>query len=189
MQQNSTVASHPPGSAARWVEDVARRYSHGHRRPLGGYLGVMATYATLVAGGALVGRAAGVRLPERIPLVDLVVTAAATQNLARLVTKDAVTSPLRTPFAQYKEPGLPSEVNEEVHARGWRQAVGELLTCPFCTAQWVATAFIGGYVVAPRATRVVAATFAVVGTADLLQYAHAALAHAAEGEPARRVKP
>ena len=57
---------------------------------------------------------------------------------------------------------------------------GELLSCPFCLAQWIATGFVTGLVVAPRATRVVAATFSVVALADFLQMAYAMAGNAAE---------
>jgi hypothetical protein len=51
-----------------------------------------------------------------------------------------------------------------------RHAVGELVTCPFCVSQWVATGFAFGFVLAPRATRQVAGVFASLELADLLQY-------------------
>ena len=47
--------------------------------------------------------------------------------------------------------------------------------CPFCLGQWVGTAFVGGFIVAPRATRAVASVFAVVTASDTLQFAYAAL--------------
>jgi len=53
--------------------------------------------------------------------------------------------------------------------------VGELLTCPFCISQWIATALGGAYVVAPDATRMASATLTAVTVADVLQYAHTAL--------------
>lgn len=69
----------------------------------------------------------------------------------------------------------PAELHEEVVGRGWRRAVGELLTCPFCLGQWIGTGFVFGGVFAPRATRAVAATFVVHAGSDALQFAYAAL--------------
>ena len=58
--------------------------------------------------------------------------------MARLLTKDTVVSPIRAPFTRFEGPGGPSEVNERVRGRGWRHAIGELITCPFCAGEWVA---------------------------------------------------
>jgi hypothetical protein len=61
-----------------------------------------------------------------------------------------------------------------VRGSGPRKALGELLTCPFCVGQWVATSFVLGLVLAPRATRLVASTFTAVAAADFLQLAYTA---------------
>jgi hypothetical protein len=98
-----------------------------------------------------------------------------------LVTKDAVTSPLRIPFTRYREKAGPSEVTEDVRQQGQlRHAVGELVTCPFCLSMWVAAAFTFGFLFAPGLTRVVAAAFTAVAGADYLQLAYARLQQAAE---------
>src|SRR5205807_1092615 len=80
-------------------------------------------------------------------------------KLSRRLAKDPVTSPIRAPFTRATGVSGPAELAEEVQGGGLRRAVGELLTCPFCLDQWVATAFVCGLTVAPRATRLVAATF------------------------------
>ena len=95
--------------------------------------------------------------------------------MSRTIAKDSVTSPLRTPFLRYKEPAGPGEVNEEVRAGGWRHGVGELLSCPFCLAQWISTGFVAGPVLSPRATRLVAGVFAARAGSDMMQYAYSAL--------------
>jgi hypothetical protein len=53
-------------------------------------------------------------------------------------------------------------------------AVGELITCPFCLAQWVATGFSIGWIFAPQATKLIASTFSSVAVADFLQFGYAA---------------
>ena len=68
------------------------------------------------------------------------------------------------------------QVDPQVAGTGHRHAVAELLTCPFCMAQWTATGLVAGHVLAPRFTRLLTATFAAVAGADALQYAYAALA-------------
>src|SRR5262245_19817889 len=122
----------------------------------------MATYVGVVGAGVALGRWRGVRLPERVGPGDLALVAVATHRLSRLISKDSITSVVRAPFTRYAEPAGAGEVNEEVRGSGFRHAAGELVACPFCLDQWVATAFVGGLVVAPRATRVVASVFATV---------------------------
>lgn len=144
-------------------------YSTKEPRPLGGYLTLMGGYVGLVGAVAAVGRARGARLPSRLPLRDVALVAAASAKGARLLARDKVTSPLRAPFTRFVDFASGSEVEEEPRGEGLRLAVGELVTCPWCLGQWVATALVGGLVVAPRATRLAAATLAALGAADLLQ--------------------
>jgi hypothetical protein len=59
-----------------------------------------------------------------------------------------------------------------VRGTGAQKAVGELITCPFCTSVWVATAFTAGLVYLPWTTRLTIGTFAGLAGADLLQFAH-----------------
>jgi hypothetical protein len=104
----------------------------------------------------------------------------ATHKLSRLIAKDTVTAPLRAPFTRFEGPQGQGELHEEVRGHGARHTLGELLTCPFCLAQWVATAFAAGLVFAPRPTRLVASTFATVAISDALQNVYAFLQKKAE---------
>jgi hypothetical protein len=158
-----------------------RAYAHGEERPLAGYARVMATYSVGVAGLSALVAARRRALPERPSFADLALSAIATAKIARLITRDAVTSPLRAPFTRYESPGGPSEVNEEPRGRGVRHAVGELVSCPFCVSQWVATGFAFGLLLAPRVTRQVAGTFSALEAADMLQFGRAIAEHAAGG--------
>jgi hypothetical protein len=166
-------------SAPAEVREAARRqerrYAAGHERPLGFYLGAIGTYGAFVSGVAALFSRRRVPLPERIGIGDLALLAVATQQLSRTVAKDTVTSPLRAPFTRFAGRAGPGQVNEEVVAHGWAHGAGELLTCPFCVSQWVATGFVVGMVVAPRATRLVASAFALRAASDTLQFAHSAL--------------
>lgn len=156
-------------------EQVKRRYSAGDDRPLAAYLGLMSAYGSLVGAGALGLRRRGVRLPERVDLRDLALLAVATHKVARLLSKDPVTSPLRAPFTRYVGQSNDAELDEEVRGTGLRKATGELVTCPFCLGQWVATGFLFGLVAAPRPTRWVASAFAVLAGSDMLQHVYAHL--------------
>ena len=162
------------------LRDIGRRYAGGQGRPLRGYLLIDGTYLGLVTAIGVTLRRRRTPLPERFSAGDLVLVGLATHKVARMVAKDAITSPLRAPFNRYAGVGQPAELNEEVVAEGPSHAVGELVSCPFCLAQWVATGFIAGLALAPRATRMVAATFGVVTMADFLQMAYAMAGQAAE---------
>jgi hypothetical protein len=86
-----------------------------------------------------------------------------------------VTSPLRAPFTAYQGTSGPAELDEEVRGDGIQKAVGELVTCPFCTSVWVATGFAAGLLYLPRTTRLTVAALAALAGADLLQFARAGL--------------
>lgn len=169
------------GAITDIAQDEADAYRDGEDRPLGGYVLVMAVFAALVAGAAGLVAASGRRLPEGIGPWDLLLITAGTHKLSRTLTKDSVTSPLRAPFTRYSGTGGPAEVMEETRtATGWRHAVGELVTCPFCLDMWIATGFAFGRVFAPRVTRLVAGTFTALTGADFLHLLYAKVQQAAE---------
>jgi len=150
-------------------------YSPHEHKPLLGYAALTAAFngagAAYIAGYRRSARA----LPERLPVSDFLLMAAATHKLSRLIAKDRVTSFVRSPFTRYTGEAGPSEVSEEPRGTGLRLAVGELVVCPYCVGQWVAAGFVGGYVVDPNATRMVAAMFALLGASDFLHQAWTAV--------------
>jgi len=147
-------------------------YAPGKDRPLAGYAALMGLYGAAVTAGAVAVRRRGRPLPEVRPF-DLALIGVATHKLARRVSKDSVTSPLRAPFTRYEGVAGPAELKEGVRGSGIRKAVGELVSCPFCLSQWAATGFVFGLLTAPRATRWVASVFASLALADFLQFAYA----------------
>lgn len=162
------LTSTPAGAEARRSPAGAAAKATRSRHPLGGYAALMAAYTAASAGGLWVAARRG-RLPERLVPADLVLLAVATQRLARVLTKDRVTTVVRAPFTAYQGEGGPAEVEEAPRGRGLRRAIGELLVCPFCIAQWIATALGFGVLFAPRVTRFVAGVVSAVAAADLLQ--------------------
>ncbi|ORW34086.1 hypothetical protein AWB91_00530 [Mycobacterium paraense] len=177
------------GDATEMTQGVAERarqeadaYRGDNPRPLEGYTVVLAIYGALVTLTAVIAAATGRKLPERWSVQDLLTVTIGTHKLSRTVSKDAVTSPLRAPFARYKGSGGPAEVMEETrHGSALRHSLGELLTCPFCLDMWVATAFVIGLIFAPRPTRLIAGTFTALAGADFLQLAYARAQQLAEG--------
>ena len=164
----------------RWARTQKEEYTQGEARPLGADLGAMGVYVGLVGAAATAIRVSGRELPARIPIGDAVLLTIGTFRLARRIAKDPVTAPLRAPFVSYQGTSGEAEVAEVVREHGGaKHAVGELLTCPFCMAQWVGTGFVLGYVTAPRATRLAALTMTMVAGSDVLQFVYDAIQNGA----------
>jgi hypothetical protein len=140
-----------------------------------GYAGALAVFGASVVTAAIAGRAADRELPERFRTRDLVLGAVATQKFTRILAKDAVTTPIRAPFTEFEKPLGSGEVQDRARPEHPRHTVGELLTCPFSLAPWVATGYVAALTIAPRAARAWAAVFAIVGGSDALQHAYARL--------------
>ena len=176
----STTADGPVDAVAEAAGTLRDRFereedehSNGNERPLGGYAVLLSSYfITVVSLGLVVRRRRN--LPVRPAAADLALAAVATHKISRMLSKDTVLATVRMPFTRFEESCGSGEVNESVRGRGLRHAVGELLTCPFCLAQWVATGFTFGLILAPRATRQVASIFCAVTASDFLQLAYAA---------------
>lgn len=154
-------------SAPAHTHTLAREYG-APDAPLGAYAGLITAFMGAGAAALVV----GVRrdaLPERFALSDVALASVATHHLARLITKDRVTSVLRAPFTRYSGDGAPGEVREQPRSRGSQLAIGQLLTCPYCVGDWVALGVMTGMVAAPRATRACATVLTVAAVADALQ--------------------
>jgi hypothetical protein len=82
-----------------------------------------------------------------------------------------VTSFLREPLVE----GHAHEGSEEPAGDGFRQAVGELITCTRCIGTWTAAGLAASQVLWPRFGRLVTWTLAAAGTNDFLQAGFAAL--------------
>jgi hypothetical protein len=152
---------------------AAMEYAPGEDRPLRSYLALTGAFGALMAGALGAARAAG-REIDRPDALDVVLAGLATQKLSRLVTKAKATSPIRAPFTRLEEPAGHGELSEKPRGQGLRRALGELLVCPYCLAQWVAAGFGIGWIFAPRTTRFLAAMWSAQSVADLAQLAYAA---------------
>ena len=130
-------------------------------KPLHEYATLTAVF-TGVLGGFLL--AAGRRLPERVGWSDVARVGLASYKVGRLVAKERVTKFVRAPVTQDEEASEPEP-------RGWRRALGELVTCPHCVGLWTAAGFSYGIVLFPRQTRFVTAIFGAQAIADFLNAA------------------
>lgn len=161
-----------PEQLAGKAAEVKREYAHGEDKPMGSHLILVVVYNALV-GGLLAARWRSDKgFPRRIGAGDLLLAGVATHKVTRVIAKDRVTAPLRAPFTEFQEEGGPGEVEEKPRGSGMRQAIGELIICPFCMAQWVATAALAGFATVPRATRFICSIFAAVTISDFLQIAY-----------------
>jgi len=159
----------PAEKAAGKAREIKQEYAHGEDKPMGSHLTLVVIYNALI-GAFFLWRARSNRsFPERIGAGDVLLAGVATHKLSRIIAKDRVTAPLRAPFTEFEEEGGPGEVEEKPRGRGMRRAVGELLVCPFCMAQWVATGILAGLGTVPRTTRFVCSIFAAVTISDFLQ--------------------
>lgn len=161
--------------ASRRVESEARIYASDAEddRPLGGYLALLGIYLTYVLTLGGIVKVKHVELPEQVSPSDLALLAVATHKVARILSKDSVLSPLRANFTTFSGPSGEGEIAEAPRGRGLRHAIGELVTCPFCLGQWVATFLVFALVMAPRLTRLAASVFVLLTGSDLLQLAYA----------------
>lgn len=173
------------GSVRDRIAGLQRGYAPHEHRPLDGYVVAMGGFAALAAALAAAAKVTGRPVPDRPATADVVLISIATHKLSRLISKDSVTSPLRAPFTRYTKASGSAEVNEEVRDQGSsvRHAIGELVTCPFCLAVWVATGLTGGLVLAPKLTRLAATALTAVAASDFLQIAYAIAKESAAGAP------
>lgn len=152
-------------------------------RPLGAYAALASAFGAGF-GSFLAWRRAEGALPERIEPRDIVLAGVAAHKLSRLVAKDKIAAFVRAPFAEPRTSGdIPGEVEDRAKGDGLQSAVGQLVTCPHCLSMWLSAGFTAGLAVAPRETRLVAATLASVTVSDFLQAAYRKAA-AEEGDDA-----
>jgi hypothetical protein len=167
-------------SIREWAQRQAQEYRNGNERPLAGYLQLLGIYLGGTATAAAAGKALGRSMPERHSVWDVAQLAITTHKLSRIIAKDPVTSPLRAPFTRYEGLSAAGELKEEVRGHGLAHSLGELVTCPMCLAQWVATGLATGLVFAPATTRLAMAVFTAVGGSDFLQHLYAVLQQTSE---------
>jgi hypothetical protein len=159
--------------------DPTAGYSDHEHRPLAGYSILSGIFGSAFLGGLVAAYRHRGELPDRYSPWDLITVGIATHKLSRLITKDRVTSFVRAPFVRYQEPDGHGEISEEARGTGVRLAIGELLICPYCIAQWVVATLGVGMVAAPRLTRLIAFIYSAEAASDFLQLAYLAAEDAA----------
>ncbi len=163
----------PPGHESEAGLDPLAGYS-GQEQPLAGRITLVAAFGVSIAAAGLAARITGREPPERPHPADVVMVGLATHKLSHLLAKSKAASFIRAPFTELETPRGTGEVDEKPRGEGVRRAVGELLVCPYCLSQWISAGFSTGLVLAPRVTRLVAASYSAQTLADFLQLAYRA---------------
>ena len=173
---------------ARAPNDTADTYSWPWRgysdqpreMPLAGYSALLGVY--LAGFGFLFGSVWSRRdRTERVGVRDAVLFGVATHKIGRIITKDWVTSPLRAPFTRYQKSAGGGEVEERSRGDGIQRAIGDLLTCPWCIAPWVAATLYAAFLINPAAARLGAAASTSVAVSDSLQHLYASVKRLSRG--------
>lgn len=156
----------------RSIQKTANPFSgySDSKKPLGGYAALVGLF-TIALGAAIT--AEEDNDATELGWGDLLLLGIATHKLSRIVTKDLVTSPFRAPFVKFKKSAGAGEVEEEARGEGLQEAVGDLITCPYCMAPWVASALVFAHTCAPRATRMICSIFSVTAASDFLNQLYA----------------
>ena len=159
-------------------QDVFEGYG-GDEQRLFSYATLMAVFNLILALFLLITKASRHPLPQRMDTKDIALLGIATHKLSMIGAKDAVTSPLRAPFAEHQETESQKSVQEKPRGEGLQRSIGELLTCHFCLGLWVAAFLSYGLVLAPRVTRLIASIFVILALSDHLHQIYKALTNRA----------
>ncbi|CAN5644488.1 DUF1360 domain-containing protein [soil metagenome] len=160
-----------PARIKREAKGLLAGYSE-KPRPLGGYAALVAFFTVGLAGALTAAHESDDDSPK-LSWSDLILFGLATHKLSRIATKDIVTSPFRAPFVKFKKDAGAGEVEEEARGEGIREAVGDLITCPYCVGPWIASALVFASARAPRATRLIGGIFAITAGSDFLNRLYA----------------
>jgi hypothetical protein len=154
--------------------DIIEGYG-GDKQRLSSYATLMGIFNLIFALVLLIAKGTGRNLPERVDTKDVALLGMATHKLSMIGSNDAVTSPLRAPFAEFQEKVSPKKVEEQPRGKGLRRSVGELVLCQFCLGMWIAAFFTYGLVFVPRVTRLAATILTVLTISDYLHQTYKAL--------------
>jgi hypothetical protein len=153
------------------IEQAVKEYAPDEQVPLAGYTTAMLTYSVGLAGVLALTR----KKRWTFSWSDLALLGVATHKLSRIITKDFVTAPLRAPFTRRQAAEGAGEVHDEPRGSGLRSSVGYLLTCPYCTGPWIATALSAFLVLRPVPTRFVLRALGAVTVSDFLHLSYSRL--------------
>lgn len=149
-------------------KDLFSGYHNKEKLPLGSYAVLDGVYTSWLAGSLIWMLKRGKKLPDQIPLADILLLGIATHKLSLVITKEWSTAPLRAPFTRFRRIEKGGELDEESRGSGIQEAIGDLLTCPYCSGVWLATGLMLGYAARPNVTRLIAGVYTSVTISDFL---------------------
>lgn len=166
-----------PTKRARRVQTETTGWFAGYSRekkPLGGYAVLVGLFSIGLA-SELASASGEKRERSDLNWSDLLLLSIAAHKLSRIATKDLVTSPFRAPFVKFKESAGAGEVEEEARGEGLQEAVGDLISCPYCIAPWIASTLVLAFRRFPAATRTLSWVFSITAGSDFLNQLYARL--------------
>src|SRR5215204_2302843 len=94
-------------------QGIFEGYEAGEDIPLASYAALTGVFNLIFALFLLLARVSGRDIPERVKPEDIVLFGAATHKLSWIVTRDAITAPLRAPFTELEEVKSSTNVQEK----------------------------------------------------------------------------
>ncbi len=159
---------------------LAEDYAPGSDRPLAGYAALMGLYGAAVTAGALALRGRDRPLPE-VRAFDIALVGVATHKLARRMSKDSVTSPLRAPFTRYEGVAARPSSRSGSGARASARPSANWSAAPSASASGSRRASSSACWPLPGRPAGRASVFASLALADFLQFAYAWAEQQAQG--------
>lgn len=113
----------------------------------------------------------GTDVKMNITFINLLILSLASFRLTRLIVFDKITEFLRKPFFDevIEENSGEVEIYYTPKQKGWKQFVGELLSCYWCTGIWSAVGIVGMYYLSPVFFTPVILILAIAGAASILE--------------------
>jgi hypothetical protein len=111
------------------------------------------------------------RLPQSIPVIDLVLLGFAAARLTDVISTDEAMKWLREPFVRLEHTEIAGHDTETRVGRGLglRRTIGELLSCPWCVGVWIAAGLTYLYFLIPHITWLFILALAVAEIGSILQ--------------------
>lgn len=102
---------------------------------------------------------------------DLVLLVFATLRMGRMLAFDLIMEPLRAPFTETVPDGTGAGESVDPRGRGFRRALGQLISCPICAGTWSAGALVLGMYAWPGPARILVTILGAIGAAEVLNSA------------------
>src|SRR5574340_132426 len=77
-----------------------------------------------------------------LSLLDIVLIGFDTFRLGRMISYDRVMDPLRAPFTKVVNDNSGEGKTVAARGTGFRQTIGQLISCPICVGTWVAAILV-----------------------------------------------